>query len=314
MNNNLGQVAGQKALITLINFTEASEALVDKELELVKNNANLALAYCTLSPDNRKKSLIYRAIKHLLKISHYSNNKENTEDVVSEALFLLKEASLKFFEETRTINFEQFATIHIRESIKGYLSKTNGLNSSDQNNLIHTAIKIIKKKTDNCRLSYDQAKHLAKCYNLCKKSGYKKIWRLEALHFDKISLWQKVTNEDGNKEEICIADKKQINLYDNNFQNDFNDPAIIFDEIENQKELDKNKIILNNFSKTLNKINEKIIFVKRLYCVSENPLKLKDLAKLLSISLQRVGTIDKNIKKKLKDFYIVENKKNTDIK
>ena len=49
MNNNLGQVAGQKALITLINFTEASEALVDNELELVKNNANLALAYCTLS-------------------------------------------------------------------------------------------------------------------------------------------------------------------------------------------------------------------------------------------------------------------------
>jgi len=314
MNNNLGQVAGQKALITLINFTEASEALVDKELELVKNNANLARAFCTLSPNGRKESIIYRAIKHLLKISHYYNNKENTEDVVSEALFLLKEASLKFFEENRSINFEQFATVHIRESIKGYLSKTNGLSSSDQNNLIHTAIKIIKKKTDNCRLSYDQAKHLAKCYNLCEKNGYKKIWRLESLHFDKISLWQKVTNEDGGEEEICIADKKQIDLYDNSFQNDFNDPAILFDEIENQKELDKNKIILNNFNKSLNKTNEKIIFEKRLYCVSENPLKLKDLAKLLSISLQRVSTIENNIKKKLKNFYTVENKIITDIK
>ena len=314
MNNNLGQVAGQKALITLINFTEASEALVNNELELVKNNANLAQAYCTLSPDIRQKSLIYRAIKHLLKISHYYNNKENTEDIVSEALFLLKEASLKFFEENRSINFEQFATVHIRESIKGYLSKTNGLSSSDQNNLIHTAIKIIKKKTDNCRLSYDQAKHLAKCYNLCEKNGYKKIWRLESLHFDKISLWQKVTNEDGGEEEICIADKKQINLYDNSFQNDFNDPAIIFDEIENQKELDKNKIILNNFSKNLDKVNEKIIFEKRLYCVSENPLKLKDLAKLLNISIQRVSTIENNIKKKLKDFYTIENKIITDIK
>ncbi|MDA1284412.1 MAG: hypothetical protein O3C61_05745, partial [Proteobacteria bacterium] len=77
---------------------------------------------------------------------------------------------------------------------------------------------------------------------------------------------------------------------------------------------DNNKIILNNFSKTLNKINEKIIFVKRLYCVSENPLKLKDLAKLLSISIQRVSTIENNIKKKLKDFYTVENKIITDIK
>ena len=314
MKTRLGQVAGQKALITIVNFTKASEALVMNELRLVKNNSNLAHAYCTLSPDSRQKSIIYRAIKHLLKISKYYNNKENTEDVVSEALFLLKEASLKFFEENRSINFEQFATVHIREKIKSYLSKANGLSSSDQNNLIHTAIKIIKKKTDNCRLSYIQAKHLAKCYNLCEKNGYKKIWRLETLHFNKIPLWQKVENEDGDKEEICIADKKEINLYDNNFQNDYNDPAIIFDKIENQNELDKNKIILNKFSKSLSKVNEKIIFEKRLYCVSENSLKLKDLAKLLSISIQRVGIIENNIKKKLKDFYSVENKKITDIK
>jgi hypothetical protein len=54
--------------------------------------------------------------------------------------------------------------------------------NKDQNNLIHTAIKIIKKKTDNCRLRYDQAKHLAKCYNLCKKSGYKnKRWEHDSL-------------------------------------------------------------------------------------------------------------------------------------
>ena len=313
MKTRLGQVAGQKALITLINFTDASEALVEDELKLVRNNSNLAQAYCALSQDSRKKSIIYRAIKHLLKLSNYYNNKENTEDVVSEALFLLKEASLKYFEEIRSINFEQFAVVHIRESIKSYLSKTNGLSSSDQNNLIHTAIKIIKKKTDNSRLSYDQAKHLAKCYNLCEKNGYKKIWRLESLHFDKISLWQKSKDEDGTEEEICIADQKDINLYDNNFQNNFNDPSIIFDEIEYQKELDHNKFILNNFKKTLIKNNEKIIFENRLYCTSGNILKLKELAKLLDISIQRVSNIENNIKKKLKNFYYVENKKNTDI-
>lgn len=314
MKTRLGQVAGQKALITLINLTNASEALVATELEIVKNNSNLTQAYCTLSTDSRKKSIIYRAIKHLLKISLYYNNRENTEDVVSEALFLLKEASLKYFEETREINFEQFAIVHIRESIKGYLSKTNGLSSSDQNNLIHTAIKIIKKKTDNCRLSFDQAKHLAKCYNLCEKNGYKKIWRLESLHFDKISLWQKKTSEDLTKEEICIADQKHINLYDNNFQNDFNDPSIIYDEIERQKKLDLNKSIINNFKKTLIKNNEKIIFEKRLYCTSGSILKLKELAKLLNVSIQRVSNIENNIKKKLKNFYSIEKKKNTDIK
>ena len=130
----------------------------------------------------------------------------------------------------------------------------------------------------------------------------------------KFSLWQKNTSEDLTKEEICIADQKHINLYDNNFQNDFNDPSIIYDEIEYQKKLDLNKSIINNFKKTLIKNNEKIIFEKRLYCTSGSILKLKELAKLLNVSIQRVSNIENNIKKKLKNFYSIENKKNTDIK
>lgn len=309
MNNNQGQVAGHNAQITLINLTKASEALVKQELDIVKNKSNLTEAFCSLSPENRKKSLIYRSIKKFLNFSQYTYNRENTEDILSEALVLLREASEKFFEQNKVNKFEQFAIIHIGENIKKYLSKLNNMNSSDKNELIHTAIRIIRKKNGNSNLSYTEARHLAKCFNLCEVNGYKKIWRLESLHHNKISIWQKFKNENNKTEEICIADKQHINLYDNNFQNDFNDPQIIYDEIEKQKEIEINKIILNNFKKSLEKRNEIIIFEKRLYCVSGDPLKLKEIAKLLGVSLQRVATIENNLKKKLKNFFVLKIKK-----
>ena len=57
MNNNLGQVAGHKALITVVNFTEASNSSA-KELNLItKGVTNLALFYCTLNPYTKTKSL-----------------------------------------------------------------------------------------------------------------------------------------------------------------------------------------------------------------------------------------------------------------
>ncbi|WP_440913363.1 hypothetical protein [Candidatus Pelagibacter sp.] len=314
MNNNQGQVAGHNAQITLINLTKASEALVALELDIVKNKTNLTEAFCSLSPKNRKKSIVYRSLKKFLNFSQFTSNKENTEDILSEALVLLKEASVKFFQQNRVNKFEQFAIVHIGENIKKYLSKLNNMNSSDKNELIHTAIRIIRKKNGNSNLSYEEAKHLAKCFNLCEVNGYKKIWSLETLHHNKISLWHKFKNENNKTEEICIADKQHINLYNNNFQNDFNDPQIIYDEIEKQKEIDINKIILNNFKKNLEKRHEILIFEKRLYCVSGDPIKLKDIAKILGISLQRVATIENNLKKKLKIFFCIENKKITDIR
>ena len=43
-------------------------------------------------------------------------------------------------------------------------------------------------------------------------------------------------------------------------------------------------------------------------------MKLKEISTLLNISIQRVSKIENNIKKKLKNFYSVENKKITGIK
>ena len=62
-------------------------------------------------------------------------------------------------------------------SFKKYRSKWNGYNGSDRNELIHSAIRSIKKL--NCksgeRLNYLEAKHLAKHFNLCENKGYKPV-------------------------------------------------------------------------------------------------------------------------------------------
>ena len=171
------QLAYQPVILTVQDFTVASKKLLSKELDLVKGKTNLSLAYCELSPEKRAKSLIYRTLKNSFKltINKYVNDKENTEDIISEALYLLKEASIKYFEKNRDYNFEQFAFTHIKEGIKGYRSKWNNLNSSDKNELIHTAIRIIKKKNYKAaeRLNYEEAKHLAEHFNLNKSGGYK---------------------------------------------------------------------------------------------------------------------------------------------
>ena len=178
MKNRFGQVAGPKALVTVKDFTKISETLVQRELALnTRGLGNLALHYCTLQKTNKKKSLIFRALKKSLRLTEesYELDRENTEDIISEALYLLKEASIKYFEKDRDCNFEQFAVVHIREKIKNYKSKWNNLNGSDRNELIHSAIRAIKNK--NCqsgkKLNYDEAKHLAKHFNLCAQTVIK---------------------------------------------------------------------------------------------------------------------------------------------
>ena len=122
MKNKIGQVAGPKALITVLDFTKVSNALVQKELDLNKKGlTDLCLFYCSLNPVLKSKSLIFKALKSSIRltIEQYKNNRENIEDIISEALFLLKKASIKYFEKNRDCNFEQFAIVHIREGIKG---------------------------------------------------------------------------------------------------------------------------------------------------------------------------------------------------
>lgn len=315
MENSIGQVAGQKALITVFDLTSASNLLVNKELSLIKTSINLTKSFCNLCPKAKKKSLVYRALKKFLKNDIFLNNEDLVENIVSEALLLLKQASIKYFEIKKEINFEQFAVVYISENIKSFLTKNNGQNSSDKNELIHSAIRIIKKNSNSPSLSYSEAVHLAKHFNLCPKNGYKKIWELESLHFEKKPLWQKFENEEGLSEEICIADKLDISLYDNTNLKTIYNPEYLLEEKEKNKKIELHqKKILINFENTLTNKKEKIIFSKRIFNSKLKIYKLKEISAILNISIQRINKIEKNLRSRLKKIYSVENKKFEDIK
>ena len=312
----LNKLASTPIILSVINYTVASSSLVANELELVKGNSNICEAYYLLKSSDRNKSIIYKSIKGVLK--NFSKNKEDVEDVVSEALFLLHKSSLKYFEEARTINFQQYAITFIRESIKEYRSKWNGLSGSDRNELIHTAIKVIKNKNykSGDRLNYKEARCLANHFNLCRESGYKKIWELESLHYEKKSIWKKTTNEDGKEEEVYLTDNINCGItISDNIKSYNNSPENVsaLEVNSNQEELENNRKIFNLFRFQLNK-NEKIIFEKRMYCNKEDEIKLKEISSLLNISIQRVSKIESGVKIKFKQFYTVENKKITGIK
>ena len=79
-------------LTTVVDFTKASDALVAKELDIIKGETDLCSAYSTLNPSQRKKSLIYRSLKKVFNpsIYRYENDKENTEDIIDQISFLQK--------------------------------------------------------------------------------------------------------------------------------------------------------------------------------------------------------------------------------
>ena len=51
-----------------------------------------------------------------------------------------------------------------------------------------------------------------------------------------------------------------------------------------------------------------------MYCSKDDEIKLKDLASLLSISIQRISFIEKNLREDFKYFFTVEKKKYEDIR
>ena len=316
MPNLQNQLATTQINLSVVHWTKLSDNLVNQELSLISGQTNLVEAYVNLSPKNRQKSIIYKSISTYLK--NYLKNKEDIEDIISEALYLLRKASFKYFETERSFNFSAYAITYIRESIKEYRSKWNGLSGSDRNELIHTAIRIIKNKNykSGQRLNYEEAKHLSNHFNLCKKNGYKKIWELEALHFEKKSIWKREINENGTEEEKYILDDLKCGISNSDYIKSFDNCLENISALEvnsNQEELVRSKKIFSQFKSKLNE-KEKIIFDKRIYCNKEDEVKLKELSLILEISIQRINKIELNIKEKLKSFYCIEKNKTTDIK
>ena len=93
---------------SLGDFTNSIDVKISDEIKLVtkrkdlksgiyKNCTNLALAYCTLNTYQQKQSIIYKALKKVFKPSNYrlENDKENTEDIISEALYLLRKSAIQ---------------------------------------------------------------------------------------------------------------------------------------------------------------------------------------------------------------------------
>lgn len=313
--NEKKRLASNTKLLSVYSVTSAAKSTIDNELNLIpKHCNNIAEFYCKLPYEFKQKSLIYRSINYYLNLNNFYQNKENVEDIVNEAMFLLHEASFKYFEKIRDYNIEQFAIVHIRENIKSFLSKCNGLNSSDQNELIHTAIKIVKKNSKNSFLTYEEAKHLANHFNLCDKFGYKKIWKLESLHFDKIPLWKKKKDKDGSLEEICIADKKEIGLYDNFNESEYYNPEFKIEKNDELKDINIKKNILRTFGEEISNQKEKVIFKHRIYNENLSFLKLREISNLLGISIQRISKIEKKLKVQLKKIYDIEKKKTADIR
>ena len=71
MPNLQKKLASNLVLLTVVDFTKVSDALVAKELSLLKGKTDLCLAYSTLNPSQRKKSLIYRSLKKVFNLSIY---------------------------------------------------------------------------------------------------------------------------------------------------------------------------------------------------------------------------------------------------
>ena len=96
MPNLQNQLATTQLNLSVVHWTKLSDNLVNQELSLISGQTNLVEAYVNLSPKKRQKSIIYKSISTYLK--NYLNNKEDIEDIISEAFYLLRKASFKYFE------------------------------------------------------------------------------------------------------------------------------------------------------------------------------------------------------------------------
>lgn len=297
MQNVSGQVAGPKALITVYDLTSASKALVNAEVALIKaQGVSFVDSLAKLSKEKRYQSIICCAL---------SRCDRSDEDVVSQALLSLQEASIKYFEEDRTINFKQFAIIYIRKYTSEYKNKQNNTNGSDINELIHSAIRIVRKCKNRQvqHLLFNEAKHLAEHFSLSGNKGIRKIYEMEAIQFGKISDW--AVNEDG-KEYYRLDDQR----------NDISDPNYRPPNSIEEKAIEKQhlNILANQSQLFLDSCDNKesLIFKKRINC--KKKITLDELSKVLNISIQRINCIEKTLYEKFVNFCKsnIENKKIAD--
>ena len=94
--SNLNKLAPQKTVYAYVDLRSTSQALVQNELSLIKNN-NLTFveSLAKLSPKTRKSSILCKALNYKARTD---------EDIVSQALLSLQQASIKYFEILFSLN------------------------------------------------------------------------------------------------------------------------------------------------------------------------------------------------------------------
>ena len=283
---NLNKLAPKNSIFAVVDLTTSAKSLVNNEIATIKaHNLSFVDSLAKLNKKQRASSIICKALNYKARLD---------EDLVSEALLSLQVASIKYFEEDRTINFSQYAIIFIRKRVIDYLNKLNHTNGSDLHERIHSAIKAVKRCSGRAGfLTYAEAQHLANHFNLTGNDGIKKIQQLEAIQLGGEHDWK--VNDKG--EEYYRFDDQKNEIGGSGYQG--NAPDKIFQNTY----LNQQKVFLKKqasiFLKKCNK-KEVVIFKARINC--EEQVALNKLSKILNISFQMVSLIEKKLEKQFLAF------------
>lgn len=280
MLTNHGQVAGHKAL----SFSFHSKAKQIASTELKKFSDFLR----KFKQDNRRK---FNYPRNSILFYALSSNDFKNEDILSESILLLDDALKTYEEKIREVEFAPYAITFIREGLKSLKSKNNHTNSSDQNELIHSAIRYIKKNNHHDRLTHEQILKLINHFKLDQIKGYKKIVEFENIQKGTICIERNKT-EDNSSYNILDDNKFENYEYIYNYSKNFD-----IEKIFEAPQTKKIRTLILNFIKDLNK-KEKNIFVKRIFNSKEKFICLKNIAIKYQITPQAINKIENKLKKK----------------
>lgn len=290
MYNLNGQLAGQKALkISDFNSNNAvnlSTYIFNKEVSLF------------VHPINYSNYRYSKIIKYAL--TKYDLNDDN---LIGESLHLFWKAKISYESKKEKVNFYAYSINFIKGGIKNYKSKLTGTNSSDFNEKIHTAIRNIKKKNIDENLREEDVTKLIKHFNLDKDNGYQKIRELESYQKKNVPI---INHNNKLNEEFVITDYIKSSLF--KYSADTSENII-----EKKQLLEKLKKAANDFKKDLNH-NSKIVFNYRVLPFADEQVKLENLSNKLSLSSQRIHSLEKKITEDfiifLKKIFRISEKKN----
>ena len=331
MRNAYGQLAGQNRLLI---DTKVTPSGLQTVLNTESRCLDLLLKYIRneekscLKADAEVVGRNFKIIKHFRskkefkelksKIKHSFifkciTNKKNkhlkfrdlfSEDTLMNLFEIFIKTVRNFDKDSNSFNFNNINASYdeLKNKIEinlSFISKTvknkdKGLNSSDENELIHSAIKEERFNSKTNELSNEQINKICKHFNLDSEKGKRKFNLLYNLHHNQASL---------DTDEGCIF--KNIES-----KNAYLEPSLLpADEINQKQEKDYIKSKSVCFKKTL-EFNDIKIFNSRIWNEEDNYMKLNELSKEIGKTAQALNQREKIIKENFISFC----KKNLKIK